>query len=905
MTASRYLSSWMKPRLHLNVLSIFSSFLFLAFFASSTIASAQSPAYVQQCSNHAASTSVSCSLTGVGSGHALVIGVYTSSATISSVTSNHGTPTSVIKNYSLPTGGTIDAYLLANVTSSSITITATESSSGNPWLAVVEYSNVATAPLDASADGTTTGTVTVENSANLTTTAAGDMLWSLCYTPGTVATVGTAPITWTAVPTTTFNTFVEDGLAGSAGTYYGQCTVNDSDTAILTVALKPLHTTVATPTFSPAAGTYSSAQHVTISDATSGSTIYYTTNGNTPTTSSSVYSSAITVSATETLKAIGAKSGDTTSSVGSAVYTITSGNTAATPTFNPGGSTYTTVQTVTISDSTAGSMIYYTINGTTPTTASTIYTRPVPVAASETLKAIAAASGYTNSAVGSAAYTMNLPAGSCGAMSLGTGEDGSNGGAMNGFLPFPSTNAWNTNISSAALDPNSATLASVWAAAGGYGLHAVFGSSPSDGGIPYIVVDSGQTPSVSMIGSSPLSSNQTDSTLEPIPVTAPIEGGQADCSDSWPNIYQGDTHALIADRATCWLYETYTTSRCNGEYYVGGQVLWDMANGETRPYGWTSTDAAGLTVLAGLVRYDEAASGTIKHAFRFTMEPTAGDSNDGYFVSPAVHAASSSTVANLLPEGARLRLRASVDISSFSTINQTILTAMKNYGLILADNGGNFFVTGATDTRWNDSDLGNWHGSSTPITSADFDVIQMSPSYPGYDENTAPTGAAPTIDSFSASSSSVSAGSPVTFTYSLSGDSYDFIDMIGPVKAGSGSVTVNPTATQTYTLYSRNQYGGTASTPITITVPGSVVTPPTFDQPAGTYSAAPTVVISTSTYPFASIYYCTTSGCTPTTSSTEYTAPITISSSETVKAIAVVPGYSSASAVSSAAYTIN
>ena len=173
------------------------------------------------------------------------------------------------------------------------------------------------------------GHVTVENSANLTTTAAGDMLWSLCYTPGTVATVGTAPITWTAVPTTTFNTFVEDGLAGSAGTYYGQCTVNDSDTAILTVALKPLHTTVATPTFSPAAGTYSSAQHVTISDATSGSTIYYTTNGNTPTTSSSVYSSAITVlSATETLKAIGAKSGDTTSSVGSAVYTITSGNTA-------------------------------------------------------------------------------------------------------------------------------------------------------------------------------------------------------------------------------------------------------------------------------------------------------------------------------------------------------------------------------------------------------------------------------------------------------------------------------------------------------------------------------------------------------------------------------------------------
>jgi len=162
---------------------------------------------------------------------------------------------------------------------------------------------------------------------------------------------------------------------------------------------------VATPTFSPATGTYSSAQTVTISDSTSGSTIYYTTNGTTPTTSSSVYSSAITVSATETLEAIATKSGYSNSAVGSAAYTINGA--AATPTFSPAAGTYSSAQTVTISDSTSGSTIYYTTNGTTPTTSSTVYSSAITVSVTETLEAIATKTGYTNSAVGSAAYTIS------------------------------------------------------------------------------------------------------------------------------------------------------------------------------------------------------------------------------------------------------------------------------------------------------------------------------------------------------------------------------------------------------------------------------------------------------------------------------------------------------------------
>jgi N-acetylneuraminic acid mutarotase len=162
----------------------------------------------------------------------------------------------------------------------------------------------------------------------------------------------------------------------------------------------------ATPFFSPVAGTYTSAQSVTISDATAGATIYYTTNGVTPTTSSTIYSAAIAVSSTETLQAIATASGYSTSSVAIAAYTITPP--AATPIFSPAAGTYTTAQSVTISDATAGATIYYTTNGVTPTTSSAIYTTAIAVSSTETLQAIATASGYSTSSVAPATYTINL-----------------------------------------------------------------------------------------------------------------------------------------------------------------------------------------------------------------------------------------------------------------------------------------------------------------------------------------------------------------------------------------------------------------------------------------------------------------------------------------------------------------
>lgn len=495
---------------------------------------------------------------------------------------------------------------------------------------------------------------------------------------------------------------------------------------------------------------------------------------------------------------------------------------------------------------------------------------------------------------------------------------------------------WNTRIDKAPIDPNSGTLAAVWAAAGGYKLHPTFGASPADGGIPYIVVDSRQTPlaPINVIDYA----TESDVVVAPYPGgdTVPIEGDAADCA-GWPDTYISDAHTLVLDRNTCWLYETFNTNRCNGSFNASSETIFDMTKNQfvSRPWGWTSADAAGLSIFAGLVRYDEAASGVINHALRFTMEHTEGDSNGGYFVLPASHAASSNTTANLLPMGTRLRLRADVDISSYSPINQAILTAMKTYGLILADNGSNFNVVGDTDPRWNDADLGNWHGGPHPITSADFDVVQMTPEYPGMDSATAPTlypGTVPVIDSFTASSTKIDRWTSVTFDFQVTGSTYAYIDNIGPVRleTGRGSVTIYPRATQTYTLYALNTSAvnnAIQSTPITVTVRDSEVAPPAFTPPGGHYASnAPlSVTLNTaSAGDAAATYYYTTDGTTPTIHSTQYIGvacsnagpacnsnpdsgsitPITVSNSETLKAIAVVPGYPKASAVSEAHYTI-
>ncbi len=193
-----------------------------------------------------------------------------------------------------------------------------------------------------------------------------------------------------------------------------------SNSAVASATYTINTTVAATPTFTPAAGTYASTQTVTISDTTAGATIHYTTNGASPTASSTVYSRPITVSASETIRAIATASGYSNSAVASATYTIST-IAAATPIIAPAGGTYTSAQSVTISDATTGATIYYTINGTTPTTSSAVYRGPINVSSSQTIKAIAAAAGYSNSSIASATYTIGASATSAPRYTPGSG----------------------------------------------------------------------------------------------------------------------------------------------------------------------------------------------------------------------------------------------------------------------------------------------------------------------------------------------------------------------------------------------------------------------------------------------------------------------------------------------------
>jgi hypothetical protein len=377
---------------------------------------------------------------------------------------------------------------------------------------------------------------------------------------------------------------------------------------------------------------------------------------------------------------------------------------------------------------------------------------------------------------------------SCSQMSIGQGA------SLNGFLPFPSDNLWNKNISSASIDPNSANYINYIGST--VGLHPDFGSGEYDGsyiGIPYTVVNSSQ--SLIPINYTAYGS-ESDPGPMPVPLSAPIEG--------YPNPGSGDRHVLVLDAANCFLYELYSSYPQSSSWNAGSGAVWDLLADEQRPYTWTSADAAGLPIFPGLVRYDEVAAGSINHAIRFTLQ----NSSAG-FVPPASHWAATTSDANALPMGARLRLKASVDISGFSASNQVILNAMKTYGLILADNGSSMYISGAPDSRWNNDDLHNLG----QITAADFDVLELSPLYTN---SNIPAGSAPVISSFTANSASVSSGTSVTLSWQVTGASYVIVSPTIGATRGT-SISVSPTSTTTYTLYATNAFGqATASVTITV-----------------------------------------------------------------------------------------
>jgi hypothetical protein len=246
---------------------------------------------------------------------------------------------------------------------------------------------------------------------------------------------------------------------------------------------------------------------------------------------------------------------------------------------------------------------------------------------------------------------------------------------------FPADNPWRRDVSRDPIDPHSGA----WVASAGLSthLHPDFGADPTYG-IPYVVVPASQAKvpiTFTAYGS------ESDPGPYPVPRNAPVESGS-------------DAHVLVAS-ADCHLYELYGASPDGrGGWNAASGAVFDLRSDRLRPDTWTSADAAGLPILPGLVRWDEVQSGHIDHALRFTVSKTQRG-----FIHPATHQAGSTTDPNVAPMGARFRLKASFDLSPFHGAALVVLQCLQHYGMFVADNGSNWFISGATDSRWSDTDL--------------------------------------------------------------------------------------------------------------------------------------------------------------------------------------------------------
>jgi len=271
---------------------------------------------------------------------------------------------------------------------------------------------------------------------------------------------------------------------------------------------------------------------------------------------------------------------------------------------------------------------------------------------------------------------------------------------------FPSDNYWNVPVNNLPVDLNSDSY--IAAIGEDEPLHPDFGSGSWEGepiGIPFVVVPITQP----MVNVTFEYDDESDAGPYPIPDDAPIEGGP----DS-----DGDRHILIVEKDNCLLYELfYAFPQPDGSWEAGSGAIFDLLSNDLRPETWTSADAAGLPILPGLVRYEEVVSGEIHHAIRFTAPQT-----QKAYVWPARHYASDLTNSRYPPMGQRFRLRADFDITGFSPQVQVILQAMKTYGIILADNGSPWFISGVPDEGWDNEILHELQ----QVSGADFEAVDIS-----------------------------------------------------------------------------------------------------------------------------------------------------------------------------------
>ncbi|MBF0491713.1 MAG: hypothetical protein HQM15_02925 [Deltaproteobacteria bacterium] len=385
---------------------------------------------------------------------------------------------------------------------------------------------------------------------------------------------------------------------------------------------------------------------------------------------------------------------------------------------------------------------------------------------------------------------------------------------LGAYHPFLSSNDWYTNISNASVDADSDNIiADVTADNGGtLNLQPDFGSSLFLGnpiGIPYDVVSSSSTSMTNItIGengypeeSDPGPNNSTDRIPipAPLPSSTHIEGGN-------------DHHVLLIDKDNYWLYEIYHAVNNRSSWTADQVTLWDLQDNTKRPWTWTSADQAGLSVFAGLVRYDEvqnaiASNGDMGHAIRVTVSRTLEA-----FIPPASHpGGGNDPTAHSAKMGMRFRLKSSYlqsHLSDFSPQNQVILRTLAKYGMIVADTGSDFLISGTQDARWIEEESLGGIAQLLNVPGSAFEVVAHSTEYT---RANAPTGNAPILNSFSANPASIVRGASVTLNWNVSNASTAIITPdIGPVRGSS--ISIHPSSSATYTLYVTNEFGRSSGT---------------------------------------------------------------------------------------------
>ena len=686
---------------------------------------------------------------------------------------------------------------------------------------------------------------------------------------------------------------------------------------------------LAPPTFSPVAGTYHAVQTVNIYDQTPGVSIYYTTDGSTPTASSTLYSGPITVSATETINAIATSTatGVTTSTVGTAAYTITLP--AATPTFSPAGGSYNAAQTVTISDATSGATIYYTTDGTAPTTSSSVYGGQITISSSTVLKAIAVASGLPTSNVAAASYLIN--GGTNGtSLSILTNQISTlgtfaGGGALSGGSPAGNSMAADANgnlitgttygkkILEFAPGATSGTVLASFTGfnPGGVAIDPVgnlYLSNTYNGTVIKIPVSGGTYAAISEPGSSTPTCTGSDTAECAMPTSMPVSGIVAMVFDASGDLFFTSTagssnpNTVYECTATClktgtpaptalWAEPTATVAEgsANASWLIGGVAVdpWGdvfitdtlmVASANTNyqstlkeltysgtTYSSTPTTVYTLTV-ASPSAYDNQldgvavdASGTVYYATQY----------DGIFaLGNNKGVVNTSTTYTVSTQGAKiltLDSKGNAYVSTYSNsagADVAMQVAISNINLPNAAVPGS--STASVTTILNDGAC-----STSPVVT--FSATENGASSTEFSANT-------TGSCSSTPTGGASFATNVTFNPTVAGTHTGILTAIDTVNGGIGTANV---------------FAVTA---------GSAAATPTFSPAPGTYTSVQTVTISDVT-PAATIYY-TTDGTTPTTSSTKYTGAITVSSTETINAVAVVSGLSN-SAVASGVYTLN